>query len=950
MDEAYAKKQASNKDAPRQPRSPVRGAEASRDKSTSSNEKRDSTGKRNSFFTKRPKSSMTVGSNDSATRTQTPLQETREAVRPAVTSEAAVVPAESDNSRSRFLFGRGRKNRKSASTKLRASSPVDADDEGDFYTRLRKEEKHRRSSSGDHRMRISNPFGFQHAVKIERTREGMIESANEPGDMFADFRALRKGHRAAIIGPSREIGNDVLEEEVKLGKRPPPLRPKRSDEKLLEETTSSSLNGMLPLRQIRSAEAFSPSMPSPSFPQPVGMAASGHHGRRPAPLNHVSNIFAPDYLQKPSNTTSINDEWDRLLPLYDPRAANQMGPGEMGMRPLVQQELMAEPIRSPMFSPPLEQVPEEPEGTLSNRQSVEYPRQTSIRHAKSSPVLSRTNSKHSRRSNKDYPPVPFIPESPITGRPISQGSDTLGDPDRHSVRIKEIERPDPRKIFAESRAAASSWEDDIDFCYQHAAEADCDFNWNITQELNGVESDDLYRDDGPLPDLKKSAKREQSHSMTSTASSEGDQYKLSSRVYRVPSKEGVPELDYRSSHSASTNSISVLTPLDKSSFSPADSTRHASRELSKDAFSSPLLPLSELTMSQYYDDIVAKTFNPPPEAPKPDTPPPSIPARADSRPIGDHVKKLELPQLPTPPPSANQSPVISGEVDSNPPSHRDLSVDTIVAQLRSRGMDSPVSPEEPTSLEYPPPPPPKSPRTIARQTSNVTQLRQRSHTGTLNAAKLKLIDAQARLQELGPTSMPRNNSDDSVVTTIPIATPPTPPKSSYSKSGTPPPQIMDFEDDSPSLSTSIATAGSSYFNELTSTPLYSQREGRERPRVHRKVSSESSAAAAAAAAAAMTPPTSPPLPRREGSATGVRATRSSYSLFPQSTPQKLPKPLDLKGATSPMSPPPTGGAFPSTMRTPTGLFSPTGSFSPPGARLTAGSKSPRPKEWRLATA
>ncbi|KAF2425772.1 hypothetical protein EJ08DRAFT_700168 [Tothia fuscella] len=929
LEEAKWKKDMAVKESSRQPRSATRETPIRRERSTTSSEKRDSSLKRNSFFSMRPKSTLTIASNESGSKAQAEALDGREQSRALPTTETPAAAAESDTSRSRFLFGRSRRNRKSAGTKLRASSPVDADDEDDSYGAVRKEEKHRRNSSADRRMRISNSFGFQHAAKTEKPQG---PASKEPSDIFADFRALRKGHRAAVIGPSREIDLEPPAEHVKREKRPPPLRPKRSDELLWEEANQTSHSGMLPLRQIRSAETFSSSVPFSPPAHPTSIPPK-QFALQPANANTV----APGYLASSDYAGSTSDEWDRLLPLYESRMSNQMSPNELGMRPLVQQDLGLEPIRSPMFNPPLEQVPEEPEGTLSNRQSAEYPRSTSIRHAKSTPALSRTNSKPTKR---EQPPMPTSLESPTTGRPVSQGSDTLGDPDRLSVPIKEIERPDFRKAFAETRTLASSWEDDIDFCYQHAAEADCDFDWKIIPNQIEVESDDLYRDDGPLPDLKRSAKREQSHSMASTASSEGDQYRLSSKVYRIPSKDGCPDLDYRSSQSVSTNSITLMTPLDRSAFSSADMSRHSQKDLHK-VLAPKILPLAELDMSQFYDDIAARSA----------TPPPAIPTKSNSRNLlaNDQMRKLDVPQMPTPPPSANQSPVLPGTVDVKVPHNRDLSVDTIVAQLRQRGMESPVSPEE-SNYPPPPPPPPKSPRTLAWQQSEIPQLKPRSHAGTLNAAKLKLLDAQGRLQGLGPTSMPRSNSDDSIVTAVlSKPPPPTPPKSPFSSATAPTETLSSLNSPSPS----IATAGSSYFTELTSTPSQARekrehrdnRDMRARPQNHRKVSSDSGTAT-------ITPPMSPPPPRSPASATGVRTTRTNYSLFPQPQSQKVPKAIDITGANisgGMMSPPPTGGAYSaSASKTPPGPFFPQGVRSPLLPPVPV--KSPPPGGKRIATA
>jgi hypothetical protein len=947
LEDSYIRKQTANVEESRQPRSPLREpnglhpATSNRDKSTSSSEKRDSSAKRNSLFSKRPKSAVTTTSNEGSPRSLTPNPPTSgETSRPSSTTDVPAVPAETDTSRSRFLFGRSRKHRKSSGSKLRASSPIEADDESDQY-RYRKEEKHRRSSSSDRRMRISNPFGFQHVAKIEKQREK--DDSSELSDIFADFRALRKRHRTAIIGPSREVEPDLHTMEDNGPKRQPPLRPKRSDEMLKEEELLASTHGMLPLRQIRSAETFTVSPPSSA-----NTTTPRHYAHRPPPLNQTANIFTPDY--PPRNTAS--DEWDRLLPYYDSRIPGN--PNEIGFHPLTQTESVPEPIRSPMFNPPLEQVPEEPEGTLSNRQSVDYSRQQSMRHSKSSPTLSRNGSKFSRSSHKE-PPLPPNVEIVVTERPLSQGSegsDTLGDPDRLSVPVKELEKAALTRTDSVARDTGSSWEDDVDYCYRHAAEADCDFDWRNTSRLDDADSDDLYRNDGPFSDPEKLQKREQSCSMASTASSEGDQYRLTSRVYQVPSKEGVPELDYRSSHSASTNSISVLTPLDKFSFSSFDSVRQPKRDSSRDPLSPQLSPPSDRSPSQQYDDVLAKAGSTPPY----------IPIRSDSRDkalSNEIIKRFDL--LPTPPPSASQSPTIP-RPSENRSATKDLSVDTIVAQLRSRTLESPVSPEQPNFPDDPPSVPPKSPRTLARRSTNENApvRRPRNYSGTLNAAKLKLNDAQDRLHGLGPTSMPRTHSDDSVVTAIPTSKLPTPPKSPYSGEAAPggltflgtPSPISPVESNYFTPRTSPSPAPSQQHRYMRPQHVFQQQsefyqqqepqqprdsshsqhdDANQRSQAHRKVSSDS-------AARMETAPASPP--PRNTSANGVHPARSSYSLFP--VPPKTPPPTALSMLS------PLRGTYP-VGATPLPLGYPPSLRSPVNPGFPTNLKSPKLKERRLAT-
>jgi hypothetical protein len=932
LDDLYARTLAAegHLEVPRQPRSPLRGAQShrpsgARDQSASSSEQRSSSSKRNSLFAKRPKSAMTTRSTE--------VGHGEESRRSSTNMDAPVLPAESDTSRSRFLFGRGRKQSKSSGSKVRASSPIDVYDDG--YGPRKSSTRHKREYSEGHGTRISSPFGFQHVANIKKDRE-------EPRDIFADFRALRRGHRAAIIGPSREpqVGEQEAE-VVKSPKRPAPLRPKRSDERLMDEQLlSPQAFGMQPLRQIRSVEQFSTRTPSSQKPPQYPFQTPGPPKRpahRPPPLNPA--LFPPiaschlPHLPHLSNS-SLNDEWDRLLPLYDNSTPTKsMDTHNASIRSNLPVESVSDQLKSPMFNALLEQVPEEPEGTLSNRHSKDMTPNLSLRHAKSSPNLSRDNSKASRRKPSQFPHAFHSTE-----RPTSQGSDTLGDPARLSSHTQKSrdEPSDYVKPDHDIKDRATSWEDDIDYCYEHAAEADCDFDWNNVSRYDESDTDDLYQDDGPYTYALMHKDISKTRSMGSTASSEGDGYRLPNRVYRVPSKDALPELEYRSSHSTSTNSVSLLTPLDKFSF-PSSECRNSQRLSSKDTSSSQILFLdvrSDSNMTQICDEALAKVGGSPP----------AVPPRSESRNekgVPHEIVKqiIPCPLLPTPPPSANQSPVIPGSDEHKKP-RDDLHINTIVAQLR-RPLESPVSPERPESPEYPPPPPPKSPYQFVRRSQEkrddeVPQLIMRGRANTLNAAKNKLCDAQSQLQEW-QSALPRSNSETSVLTAIPASKSPTPPPTSPPTSKLPtPPGITQFTGIrlpflmTPSPKPAFENA---YFVPPRSTSV-SNAEA-ERPQLHQKGSSDGSAKF-------NTPPATPTA-RAYSSATSIRPSRSSYTLFPQ--PPKSPYPLKSpKSVNFPVAlrSAPLNGAFPAKP------------FSPRFEQIEQGPPTPpknggfRPRDRRLA--
>ncbi|KAI9824750.1 MAG: hypothetical protein M1832_001577 [Thelocarpon impressellum] len=71
-------------------------------------------------------------------------------------------------------------------------------------------------------------------------------------------------------------------------------------------------------------------------------------------------------------------------------------------------------------------------------------------------------------------------------RPRSQMSDTLGGPFCQSPVKGAAGVPGSSKILSEgTRVVESCWEDDIDYCYEHAAEADFDYRWETYSNGDG---------------------------------------------------------------------------------------------------------------------------------------------------------------------------------------------------------------------------------------------------------------------------------------------------------------------------------------------------------------------------------------------------------------------------------------------------------------------------------
>lgn len=524
----------------------------------------------------------------------------------------------------------------------------------------------------------------------------------------------------SILSPPKELQSSLARRSQR---RPAPLRPRRPDESQIPQELLSPGMG---LRQIRSADAYtppfapriplSPEMISPTTVAPLPPRRSSRR-RSPYSVDQPRPGFSDFQSTQPAaaNNTGPNPDWDHLLPLYNPRpgqfreqrSSPQMQP-MMGREPVP----FSVPQHSPLFSPPLEKVPEEPEGFSSPRHSREIRNNLALRHAKSSPNMSRSNS--STRlvyQTMDDIKLPEMPKARAE-RPVSQGSDTLGDLSRRSFIISldgdaTLTRLENRDTNG-TDSTNDSWEDDIDFCYRYAAEADCEFDWNdvskfLEEELNDEHCMSFSISSGSIMISKKL-------SGFSDSSEHAEKLRNHSFFHQsiIVGMEGLPELDYQSSHNGSTNSLSITTPHGCTSNEPFK----PSKVHDGVGITSPDLPpidLRGVTDSDHLYDAVMVSFN---------------------------LKEARQQQLPTLEPKA-YSPVVSQKSTQNSPvteysnlpvrRSRAFSNDRTRAQLPPPPTSAPTSspPQLPLTASMSkdlPPLPPVSPAPL-RMDHLVLQLR-----------------------------------------------------------------------------------------------------------------------------------------------------------------------------------------------------------------------------------
>ena len=219
----------------------------------------------------------------------------------------------------------------------------------------------------------------------------------------------------------------------------------------------------------------------------------------------------------------------------------------------------------------LADVPEEDEGhhlelvsSYSLRSSTSS---SAIRHTKSFPSIS-----SSSRKSRILTPVlmPVSPKQTVASDPTLPLSD---------LQTEEIPRRTSKRFSATMNYINDNWEDDIDYCYEHAAEADCAFDWyRVSQEDDKMSSATEVMDeiiDGTTSGSEV-IPRDSSHSSFalegSTASSIPDSrsssYLRTQLDLVLPINRDSTTLPSHSSISSATTVPGALTPFDSSISSP----------------------------------------------------------------------------------------------------------------------------------------------------------------------------------------------------------------------------------------------------------------------------------------------------------------------------------------------------------------------------------------------
>ncbi|KAI0541467.1 hypothetical protein GGR58DRAFT_429866 [Xylaria digitata] len=312
------------------------------------------------------------------------------------------------------------------------------------------------------KIQISGPYDFQHVSHSSRENPHNL-------DTLPDIPRARPRTTTDASNTSGGLSSQALDK---------PLPSPPSSQQDSESLSSRNSIQFSPPRSARFIPGEAQTSPVP--PPRTSSRISVRHDR--ADSSFITTV------EKSTTNSSHQRAGSFILPLGDgPRSAPlPQGPNgyseqyiasgdEKSPYPLSTTDDTAWPLTSSMSSLP--EVPEEEEYHLTNIKS------------RASVVSNIT----SLRGSVSVPHLRRVSLSQATQRPPSNASDTLGRFDLLAAQ-RALHEYDEDEM-SEDDLMRDNWEDDIDYCYDHAAEADCDFAWERLSCDVDFERENYFQDD-----------------------------------------------------------------------------------------------------------------------------------------------------------------------------------------------------------------------------------------------------------------------------------------------------------------------------------------------------------------------------------------------------------------------------------------------------------------------
>ncbi|KAI1490826.1 hypothetical protein F5X96DRAFT_514168 [Biscogniauxia mediterranea] len=330
------------------------------------------------------------------------------------------------------------------------------------------------------KLQISGPYNFQHLTHTQKDALPDLEHTNrmELVSEFSNLR-LRRGTEPCLPGIPPEglhfanFSSEALNaQDTSSGTNASsnaesalPGRHSRADsrQKMLPPTPSSpkwftkpsqsqDKASLSPPRSPRSRNDSSQVSPIPPPPRTSSRVSMRHDGCDPLSTTSLDRPMTGGSFRQPSPFILPIPEGMRPLPMPPPEET--IAEGERFAHAISTADDAAWPLRNGMG--PLPEVPEEDEIHIVRQTQSSMSNHSSLRGSVSVPLLRQMSLAQADQ------------------RAPSNASDTLG---RFDLFAAQRALHDTADEYRADDYMRESWEDDIDYCYEHAAEADFDYAW-----------------------------------------------------------------------------------------------------------------------------------------------------------------------------------------------------------------------------------------------------------------------------------------------------------------------------------------------------------------------------------------------------------------------------------------------------------------------------------------
>jgi len=345
------------------------------------------------------------------------------------------------------------------------------------------------------RPEISEPYNFQHLTHTHSRHFQQMSRASHH-DLISEFSAIR-----ASQAPRRELQGIKAECLESRALHSEPTSPARNN------FTSPPLS---PLGPKQAEPARNPShqysQSADYSPQPRPRFSRDRSRTTPIipPPRRSSRAAVPDFFThhhedpvKTSDRMTPAPSQSAYSPELPPAADTRAECTDYSFTPhaVTTPDNSAFTLKSPPFRVPRPELPDVPEEDDDGKGTATSPNRPStagsgLRHAISFPSV-RPNSKRWSRSPRKAKPRDSGFQLSQSEECLSQSEIMLpplvGEPD-DDIPI----RPRfSRRISLKAQGFDACWEDDIDYCYEHAAEADCEFDWDRVSVKDTRDPEDI---------------------------------------------------------------------------------------------------------------------------------------------------------------------------------------------------------------------------------------------------------------------------------------------------------------------------------------------------------------------------------------------------------------------------------------------------------------------------